>query len=372
MIIKNARILSFEIEEGIYDILVGEKILKISKKIEILGEEKIIDVNGMYVTPGFIDAHTHLGLKSDSLGEDYSDHNEKKSKISPYLRAIDAINPQDITFREALNAGITSCASGPGSANIIGGQFACIKTYGNVVDEMIIEPYIAMKAALGENPKKNYETTRMGIASDLREFLLECKSYTASLEEKEYDKKYFPMIPIMRGEKPLKIHVHSANDIITAIRIAEEIGIKFTLEHVTCGVEILDFLRSKKEIPLLLGPSFGARSKKELSGKSFENVVKLSKGRDVCLITDAPVIPLQYLPICAGIAISKGMDYQKAFEAITINPAKIMGLDKRIGSLAKGKDADLVVWKEKPLTTIQDPVYVIVNGKIVKGELNEK
>lgn len=368
MIIKNARILSFGIEEGIYDILIGEKILEISKGIEIPVEEKVIDVNGMYVTPGLIDAHTHLGLKSDSLGEFYSEHNEKNSKISPHLRAIDAINPQDITFREALNAGITSCASGPGSANIIGGQFACIKTYGNVIDKMIVDPYIAMKASLGENPKKNYETTRMGIASDLREFLLECKSYMDNFVGKEYDKKYFPMLPIMRGEKPLKIHAHSANDIVTAIRIAEEIGIKFTLEHVTCGVEILNFLKSKKEIPLLLGPSLGARSKKELSGKSFENVVKLSEGRDVCLITDAPVIPLQYLPICAGIAISKGMDYLKAFESITINPAKVMGLENRIGSLAEGKDADIIVWKEKPLITIQDPIYVIVNGKVVKGD----
>ena len=363
MILKNVKVLSAGIEEGIYDILIENgKIKNISSKLEE-GEQEVLDLTGYYVTPGLIDAHTHLGLKQNGLGEFYSDHNEKKSIISSHLRAIDAINPQDITFEEARNAGVTCCGSGPGSINVIGGQYACIKTYGNVIDEMVLDPYFAMKAALGENPKKAYDTTRMGIASTLREFLLECKNYANKSDK--YDKKYEVMLPIIRKEKALKLHVHRADDIATAIRICEELDIKYTLDHVTCGVDILDYLKTKKDIPLLLGPSLGARGKMELLGKGFENVVKLAEGRDVCLITDAPVIPLQYLPICAGLAISKGMPYTKALESITINPAKVMGVDNRVGSIEIGKDADIVVWQDKPLVTIQDPKYVFINGKIV-------
>lgn len=363
MIIKNAHIISYGIEEGKYDILVEEgKIKKIEKEL-VEADGEIIDAQGMYVTPGLIDAHTHLGMKGDSKGEFYSDHNEKKSILSPHLRAIDGINPQNVNFKEARDAGITACGSGPGSLNVVGGQYACIKTCGSVIDEMVLEPYFAMKVALGENPKKAYDTTRMGIASTLREFLLECKNYLEKGEK--YDKKYEAMLPVMRKEKALKIHAHQADDIVTAIRICEEFDLKYTLDHVTCGVEVLEYLRSKKDVPLLLGPSLGSRGKVELLGKGFENVVKLAEGRDVCLITDAPVIPLQYLPICAGLAVSKGMPYMKAFEAVTINPARVMGVGDRVGSLEVGKDADIVIWGEKPLVSIQDPSYVIIDGKVV-------
>lgn len=367
MIIKNARILSYGITEGIYDILIKNgKILKITTNINEDNEE-IINVNEMYVTPGLIDAHTHLGMKADSLGEFYADHNEKKSMISSHLRAIDGINPQNINFKEAREAGITVCGTGPGSSNIIGGQYACIKTYGKVIDEMILDPYFAMKVALGENPKKNYETTRMGIASTLREFIMEARNYTEKKDK--YDKKLEPMIPIIRKEKFLKIHAHQANDIATAIRICNEFDLKFTLDHVTGGADIIEYLNTKKDIPLLLGPSLGSRGKVELTGKSFENVVKLAEDRDICLITDAPVIPLQYLPICVGIAISKGMNFDKALEAVTINPAKVMGVEDRVGSIEVGKDADLIIWKDKPFITIQDPLMVMMNGEVLISKI---
>ncbi|MDO5726258.1 MAG: amidohydrolase family protein [Tissierellia bacterium] len=367
MLLKNVKVLSFNVEEGIYDILIKDgKIADIANKIDDENSE-IIDMQGMYATSGLIDAHTHLGLKADSLGPFYADHNETESILSPHLRAIDAINPQDITFEEARRAGITCCGSGPGSLNVLGGQYACIKTYGDVIDEMILDPYFAMKAAFGENPKKAYKTTRMGIASTLREFLKECKKYCE--EGGEYNKSYEAMVPIIKKEKALKIHAHRADDIATAIRICEEFDLKYTLDHVTCGADILEFLKDKKDIPFLLGPSLGARGKMELLGKSFENVVKLAEDRDVCIITDSPVIPLQYLPVCAGIAISKGMPYEKALEAITINPAKVMGVENRVGSIEIGKDADIVIWKEKPLTTIQDPKYVFIDGlAVVKNE----
>ena len=322
----------------------------------------------MYVTPGLVDAHTHLGLKADSQGEFYADHNEKKSILSPEMRAIDAINPLDHTVEEARLAGITCCASGPGSLNVIGGQYACIKTVGRVVDEMVLDPYFAMKCALGENPKKGYETTRMGIAATLREFLRDARAYADDPNPlRPYDRKLEPMIPVVRGEKALKIHCHEALDIVTAIRICDEFHLKFTLDHVTCGADILDFLRTRPEIPLLIGPSLGSRGKVELHGKGFTNAALLAEGRDVCLLTDAPVIPLQVLPVCVGLAISKGMDARKALEAVTINPARVMGQDHRVGSLEAGKDADLVIWKEEPFVHIQDPVAVMINGQWIKA-----
>ncbi len=369
MIIKNARILSSGVEDGVYHIKVREgkieAIVEAGNSVAIEDGEKCIDAGGAYVTPGLVDAHTHLGMVSDSAGSFHEDDNEPNSLISSHLRAIDGINPHDVTFKEAREAGITACASGPGSANLVGGQYACIKTYGRVVEDIVIDPYIGMKVALGENPKKRYDMTRMGIAGNLREFLRKSREY-ADGRSSEYDEKYEAMIPVMRGEKPLKIHVHRGDDIVTAIRIAEEFGVRYTLDHVTCGVDVLNYLR-KKDVPLLLGPSLGSRGKSELKGKGFKNVVKLSQGRDVCIITDAPVIPLQYLPICAGLAISKGMDYRKALEAVTINPARVMGVEERIGSIEEGKDADMVIWREKPFVTIQDPLYVIVDGRIIEG-----
>ncbi len=369
MIIKNARILSSGVEDGVYHIKVREgkieAIVEAGNSVASEDGEKCIDAGGAYVTPGLVDAHTHLGMVSDSAGSFHEDDNEPNSLISSHLRAIDGINPHDVTFKEAREAGITACASGPGSANLVGGQYACIKTYGRVVEDIVIDPYIGMKVALGENPKKRYDMTRMGIAGNLREFLRKSREY-ADGRSSEYDEKYEAMIPVMRGEKPLKIHVHRGDDIVTAIRIAEEFGVRYTLDHVTCGVDVLNYLR-KKDVPLLLGPSLGSRGKSELKGKGFKNVVKLSQGRDVCIITDAPVIPLQYLPICAGLAISKGMDYRKALEAVTINPARVMGVEERIGSIEEGKDADMVIWREKPFVTIQDPLYVIVDGRIIEG-----
>lgn len=247
---------------------------------------------------------------------------------------------------------------------MVGGQYACIKTAGKIIDDMVLDPYFAMKCALGENPKKGYETTRMGIAATLRNFLFQAKAYAEDPNHR-FDMKLEPMVPVIRGEKALKIHCHEGIDIVTAVRICDEFHLKFTLDHVTCGTDVLEFLRKRPEIPLLLGPSLGHRSKVELHGKGFENVVKLAEGRDVCLITDAPVIPLQYLPLCAGLAIAKGMPYERALEAVTINPAKVMGVEDRVGNLAAGKDADLVIWKDKPFVVIQDPVAVFINGERV-------
>jgi imidazolonepropionase-like amidohydrolase len=220
-----------------------------------------------------------------------------------------------------------------------------------------------MKVALGENPKRVHSLTRMGIISKLREFLRKSKEYNLDTESK-YDPKLEAMKPVMNKEVPLKIHAHRGDDIVSAIRLVEEFDILYTLDHVTCGADVLEYVHSKKR-NLILGPSLGSRGKMELKGKGFENIVKLAKGQDVAIITDSPVIPLQYLPICVGLALSKGMEYEKGLEAVTINPARMMGVDDRMGSIEVGKDADLVVWDEKPFITIQDPKIVIINGKII-------
>lgn len=374
-LIKKALILDPNIKkEELKNIYIENKIIfqvtDYSEEI-IYDVDEIIDAEGLYVTSGLIDAHTHLGMKGDSQGFEGIDHNEKNDPITPNMRAIDGINPQDITFKEALQAGVTTVGTGPGSTNVIGGQYACIKTYGTRVDKMIVKFPIGMKIAFGENPKKNYNgknktpITRMGIAALLRETIEKTIEYRND-EKHKYDSKLEAMLPVINKEIPLKAHVHRGDDILTAIRIAKEYDLKLTLDHCTCAVDVLDEL-VEENYPLILGPSLGARGKIELKGKSFQNVAQVSnRGLDFAIITDAPVIPLEYLPICVGLAIENGMDEWKALAAVTTIPAKIMGVSERVGSIEKGKDADIIIWKRKPFVSVTSPKMVMINGEMVK------
>ncbi len=381
LLIKNGIIhtITGEVIQNGSVLIEGKKIKEVSKNIEPTKEMEIIDAEGKIVTPGFIDSHSHLGLWESSIGFEGADGNEAKDPITPHMRAIDAINPMDITFEEARNAGVTSTATGPGSANILGGTFIAIKT-ANVkrVENLIIKNPVAMKCAFGENPKNCYNnqnkmpTTRMAISALFRETLSKAKVYMEKIEqangdkskEPQFDAKLHALIPVLKKEIPLKAHAHRADDIFTALRIAKEFDLDITLEHVTEGHLIVEELK-KANVSCNVGPSFGHRSKFELKNLTFKTPGILSKaGVKVAIITDAQVTPLHSLPLMAGLAIKHGMDEKEALKAVTINPAEIIGISDRVGSLEVGKDADIVIWNGNPFSVETEVEMTIIDGKI--------
>ena len=343
--------------------------------------EQVLDLSGAGVYPGFIDAHTHLGMLEDSLTFEGDDSNEEADPVTPQLRAIDAINPLDRCFSEALQAGIMTVVTGPGSANPIGGQLAAIKTYGTRVDDMIVKAPVAIKMALGENPKFVYHeknelpSTRMATAALIREELYKAKRYLEDTEraktDKDFDEPEFnikcaSLIPVLKGEVEVHFHAHRSDDIFTAIRIAKEFHLNYVIVHGTEGYLIADSLK-KEKARVLSGPFLCDRCKPELKNLTPKAPGILSKnGVLTAIVTDHPVVPLQYLPLCAALAVREGMDHAEALKAITINPAKICGIDDRVGSIESGKDADLVVFDSDPLSLTAKPRCVIAKGKIVE------
>ena len=363
------------------DILIENgKIIEIGNNIVVPLDAEVIDAQGNLVLPGFIDAHTHLGLWEDGMGFEGADGNEETDPITPHLNPIDGINPMDRSFEEARNGGITSVCSTPGSANVMGGQCIAIKTFGRRIDKMVIKNPVASKIAFGENPKSCYgqedkaPQTRMAIAAMMRETLKEAEEYLDALllheeddenEKPDYDMKMESLLPVLRRDIPFKVHAHRADDIFTAIRIGKEFNLKLTLDHCTEGHLIVEDL-VEEGYPGVVGPSLSERSKIELRNLTFDTAGILSNaGMDVCLMTDHPVIPVHYLPICAGIAVKHGMREDKALESITINPAKVLGISDRVGSIEIGKDADLVIWDNNPLEIQSNVLYTIIDGKIV-------
>ena len=352
------------------------RIAEIAECIDAPKGAEIIDAGGRLVTPGCVEAHCHIGVHNSAMRWEGADYNEKSDPITPQMRAIDGINPIDETFTLALQHGVTSACTGPGSANVVGGSFAAIKLVGRRVDDMIIKHPVAMKCAFGENPKGAYgqsgskaPVTRMATAAMLRDLLFKAKNYLAAKEagrEPSFDIKLEAMIPVVKREIPLKAHVHRADDIFTAIRIAKEFDLLLTLDHCTEGSLIAREL-GQEGYPAFVGPSFGSKSKLELRNKSFSTPGELhAAGVPISIITDAPVTPLEYLPLCAGLAVSAGLPYEEAWRAITINPAKQTGIGDRVGSLEVGKDGDVVIWNADPLRSIgSDAAATIVDGKIV-------
>ena len=363
------------------DILIENgKIIEIGNNIVVPLDAEVIDAQGNLVLPGFIDAHTHLGLWEDGMGFEGADGNEETDPITPHLNPIDGINPMDRSFEEARNGGITSVCSTPGSANVMGGQCIAIKTFGRRIDKMVIKNPVASKIAFGENPKSCYgqedkaPQTRMAIAAMMRETLKEAEEYLDALllheeddenEKPDYDMKMESLLPVLRRDIPFKVHAHRADDIFTAIRIGKEFNLKLTLDHCTEGHLIVEDL-VEEGYPVVVGPSLSERSKIELRNLTFDTAGILSNaGIDVCLMTDHPVIPVHYLPICAGIAVKHGMREDKALESITINPAKVLGISDKVGSIEIGKDADIVIWDNNPLEIQSNVLYTIIDGKIV-------
>ena len=335
---------------------------------------EIVDVSGLRVYPGFVEAHGHIGLDGYGIGYEGQDYNEYGDILTPQLRAIDGIKPGDYAFAEAAAAGVTCVCTGPGSSNVLGGTFAAIKTTGRRVEEMLVRADVAMKCAFGENPKRCYRekgnSSRMSTAAKLREMLFKAKEYDRKLraagddESKlpPFDMKLNALLPVIRGEIPLKAHAHQADDMFTAIRIAKEFGVRLTLEHCTEGHLVADLLAAE-HIPMAVGPTFGNASKYELRKKTWETPAILDKaGCTISIITDAPVTPLKYLPLCAGFAVHAGLDPFHALQAITINPAKHIGIQERVGSIEVGKDADLIVMDGSCFEISTSVAHVYING----------
>ncbi len=361
------------------DILVDDngKIAAIGELPEVPGAE-VIDASGLNIYPGFVEAHCHLGMHGYGIGFEGNDTNEMTDILTPQLRAIDGLNPLDPSVEHALKAGVTTVCTGPGSANVLGGQFAIIKTAGRRVDDMLVEPYAAMKCAFGENPKRCYKdknnASRMATASKLRETLAKAQEYDAKKKaaaeagddskKPALDFKLEALLPVLHGEVPLKAHAHQANDIFTAIRIAKEFGVKITLEHVTEGHLVVEELIAE-DLPMAVGPSLTNATKFELQYKTFATPGILdAAGGKVSIITDSPVIPQEYLPLCAALAMKAGMDEFHALQAITIRPAQHIGAADRVGSVEVGKDADLVLMDGLWHDTAANAVMVLVDGKV--------
>ncbi|WP_456073309.1 amidohydrolase [Holdemanella biformis] len=371
MLFKNATIYTMEQDPFVGDFRIDKGVFtEVGTNLTANKGEDVQDLNGLYVFPGLVESHCHLGMEETAIRFEGDDVNEITDPITPNMRGIDGCNPMDETIESALKGGVTTVAAGPGSANVLGGTFFAYKTKGNCIDEMTIQNPIAMKAAFGENPKRCYQgkkiDTRMQISALLRETLEKTKEYMKKKEDGKdvaYDQKLEAMIPVVKRELPLKCHAHRADDILTAIRIAKEENIKITLDHVTDARCILPQIK-ESGFPCICGPALTHKSKFELANMSFETPNELYKaGILFSIITDSPVIPQQYLSLSAALAAKAGLPEYEAIKAITINPAKILGLDNRVGSIKVGKDADFVICTKNILDTQNEITAVYVDGK---------
>ena len=354
----------------------GKKLLSVGKAVD--SDDDVLDAEGLDAYPGFVDAHSHIGLDGygGPTGNTY-DYNEMNDICCPQLRGLDSYYPMDAAIPMALAGGVTTVAAGPGSANVLGGTFLAVKLYGKTVEEAMISPAIGMKCAFGENPKRCYrdkcDSARMTTAAKLREMLFNARDYMLRKEAAgdditklpKYDMKMEALLPVLKRELPLKAHAHRSDDIMTAIRIAKEFDLRITIEHCTEGHLIAEALK-EADVPVAVGPTLANASKLELLNKSWETPGILAKaGLQVSIITDAPVIPQQYLPLCAGLAVKAGMDSFQALQAITINPARHIGVADRVGSLEAGKDADIVITEGNPMSSDSVVRYVIVDGRVL-------
>ena len=370
-----------DIPDGVIHIVDG-KIAEIGKKGQISlspkEHEQVLVVKEGLIMPGLIEAHCHMGITEEKKGMEGDDCNETVDPVTPYLRAIDGINPMDAAFDDAVRAGITAAMIGPGSSNVVGGQFALLKTHGRCVDDLIVKAPAAMKVAFGENPKVNYSEqnkspcTRMAIAGMLREELMRAEQYRQkkqrALEGGEFFEEDFSLecwLPVLRGEIPLKAHAHRADDIFTAIRIAREFGLKISLDHCSEGHLVAGEL-ARAGFPAIVGPDLRSRNKIEVQNMAFKTAGILNKaGVKTAITTDHPVSLIQKLPLCAGLAVKVGLPLEEGYKALTLYPAEICGVSGRMGSLEAGKDADIAIFDGNPMEIFTKTLYTIIDGRIV-------
>ncbi len=372
LLIKNGLLYTMENEKPICaDLLIKNgKIAQIKKNINPTSEMEIFDADGMNVFPGFIDAHSHIGISQEKTTPQGDECNESTNPVTPQMRAIDAINPMDSAFHNALASGITGAMVGPGSSNAIGGQFTFIKTDGRCIDKMAVLETAAIKIAFGENPMNcyglngNIPSTRMGIASLIRQELFSARQYLEG-NNTCTDFRYECYRDLFDEKIPLKAHVHRADDILTAIRIAKEFGLGLTLDHCTEGHLVAEEI-AESGFPAIVGPTLASRTKNEVSQSDFKTPGILKKaGVTLALTTDHPVSRIQYLPLCAALAAKEGLGQNNALRSITIDAAKICRVDSRLGSLKEGKDADIAIFNGSPLEISSSVCATIINGKFV-------
>ncbi len=370
-----------DVEDGYLRIADG-KIAEIGKRdegnVHPASHERVLEVPGGLIMPGIIEAHCHMGITEEKKGMEGDDCNETVNPITPYLRAIDAINTMDAAFDDAVRAGITSAMIGPGSSNVVGGQFAFLKTKGRRADDLVVKAPAAMKVAFGENPKVNYSgqgkspSTRMAIAGMLRQELVRAVDYAGRKKAAEESGETFQQdfaleawLPVLNGEIPLKAHVHRADDIFTAIRIAKEFHLRMTLDHCSEGHLIAEELAAEG-YPAIVGPDLASRNKIEVQNMAFKTVGILNRaGLLTAITTDHPVSLIASLPLCAGLAVKAGLPLEEGYRAITINAAKICGVADRVGSLEVGKDADVAIFTGNPMEVFTETLYTIIDGNVV-------
>ena len=359
------------------DILIeNDKIKQISEVIDFESENlKTINVKENYVIPGMVDCHTHMGIIEESIGKLGIDNNEISDPITPHIRALDAVNPLDVAFLDAIKCGVTTVMCSPGSNNPIGGQNFVMKTYGHIIDKMLVKNPLGLKVAFGEDPISTYGTskrcpvTRMGVAALIRETFMRAQDYMYNKEHgkiKERDIKLEAVMPVLKGEIYLRAHAHRADDMVTAIRVAEEFNIKkLVIEHGTDAEVIKEYLAEKK-VPIALGPVLTPRIKIELKKRDYSLAMHLVEaGVKMALITDHPYNAIDQLRAVAILTASEGLAPTEALKAITLRGAEILGCDDRLGKIEVGYDADLVIFSGDPLDMMSRTIVTIINGDIV-------
>lgn len=360
-------------------VLVGDgKILAVGRDVTIPDSATVVDADGGWVLPGFVEAHGHLGVYEEAEGWAGNDTNEMTDPNGARLRALDAINPADQGFADALSGGVTTVVIKPGSGNPIGGQTVAVKCWGRSVDEMLVREPVSVKSALGENPKRVYgdqkklPSTRQGVAAVIRDALMKAQDYKAKKAAAEREDKPFDrdgtleiLVRVLDGELPWCQHAHRADDIATALRLADEFGHRLIVNHGTEGHLLADTL-AERNVPVIIGPLFTSRSKVELRQRALRNPGILARaGVELAITTDHPVVPIHFLVHQATLAVKEGLDRDTALRSITVNPARIMGLDDRVGSLRPGLDGDVVIWSGDPLDVMSRALRVFIAGREV-------